>query len=349
MTTIRRLLLGLPLRWRLTTAMMLVLLAVILVGLGASIVVWRQWPELHMTAFWPAVVISIPVVLVIIGVAVFAVTRFSLAPIVQLTADANEINHLRLSERVTRPPGGDEVAALADTLNDMLDNIDRGVTLQKQFISDASHELKSPVTAILSNADLALSPGSTEDELREALMVAQRNASRLAELIDHLVALAVIDEAEGQPHHGPVNLNQIVASEVQTRQSTLTIELVLPESANVIGKSQLMRWAIGTVLDNAIRHASGKIVVAVNRDERGFIVSVDDDGEGVPPDQRERVFERFARVEQARGRNSGGAGLGLAIAKAVTEAHGGWVWVTDSPLGGARFELGFAFDGELMD
>ena len=223
----------------------------------------------------------------------------------------------------------------------MLDRIDLSHRSQRQFISDASHELRSPLSTIRQSAEVARSypdrvslEGLADDVLSES--------SRLEGLVNALLLLARLDDSEGLlPDQlvDLVDLDDLVLEEVDRIRRTTQIHLDVSSvsGGQVRGNAILLGQVVHNLVDNAVRHAAASVCVSVH--ERGPFVEmvVEDDGVGIAEEDRERVFERFVRLDEARTRESGGAGLGLAIVRRILEVSGGWVELSVAPAGGARF------------
>jgi signal transduction histidine kinase len=207
----------------------------------------------------------------------------------------------------------------------MLDRLDAAAARERQFVADVAHELRSPIAAMHTQLEVA---GTHPDPVtrRELLAGTLEDTERLAALVDDLLVLARM-ESEARPDREPVDLADLAG---------------LPDAdpAVVLGDRAALTRAIDNLVGNANRHAGSRVMVTVEPTADGTIeLCVDDDGPGVPADQRSRVFERFVRLDDARARDDGGTGLGLAIVRATAQAHGGTIRVEPSPLGGARFVL----------
>ncbi|MCX7620487.1 MAG: ATP-binding protein [Acidimicrobiales bacterium] len=274
--------------------------------------------------------------------------RSAFRPVNEITERVESITASTLHERVPVPPSHGEVAQLARTMNSMLDRIESASIRQRQFVSDASHELRSPVSSIRTELEVALLHPEVTDWQEVARNVLAEDA-RLERIVTDLLFLARLDEQPGPDRIGEVDLDAVVAGEA-SRRRRCAIDVSAVQPARVRGRADELSRLVGHLLDNACRHASDRVAVgteAVEVDggnlvgERTVLLWVDDDGPGVPADQREAVFERFARLEEGRSRDSGGAGLGLAVVRRIAQRHGGMVSVGDSPLGGARFEVRF--------
>jgi len=230
-----------------------------------------------------------------------------------------------------------ELRTLAEAFNHMLDRLDRAFARQRQFVSDASHELRSPLTAIRGQLEvLARKESPSAEEIRRVEALTMTEMRRVERLVDDLLALARLDEgvapalrevesasflrglADGAPD-GPIVVGELAAGSIR----------IDPD---------LVAQVVRNLLSNSRRHAGpgGGVALSAGTDSDSLVVIVDDDGPGIPPEQRERVFDRFHRSESSRNRASGGSGLGLGIARSIVEQHGGRIWVEGSPLGGAR-------------
>jgi signal transduction histidine kinase len=229
-------------------------------------------------------------------------------------------------------------------MNRMLDRLMRAQASQRRFISDASHELRSPVASIRQHAEVALAhperSGGTPPALAETALA---EALRLQRLVDDLLLLARADEhaLRLQPH--PVDLDDLVLEEAKRLRTAtdLAVDTTGVSACRVHADEQAVRRVLRNLGDNAARHARKRVaftLASAGQDGRA-VLSVQDDGPGVPAADRERVFERFVRLDDARARDWGGSGLGLAIVAELVGAHGGAVRVTDGALGGARFDV----------
>ncbi|MCZ7536886.1 MAG: ATP-binding protein [Acidimicrobiia bacterium] len=278
--------------------------------------------------------VGTPMLVALVGMLAWVLVGRALRPVEAIRAEVDEITHTTMHRRVPVPGSGDEVARLASTMNDMLDRLERASDRQRQFVSDASHELRSPVTTIRTDVEVAL----THPEGTDWSQVAERvlgEAGRLGHLVDDLLELARIDEGRAR-RVVEVDLDEVVLSETSRLNAGVTVVTEGVSAGRVLGDVQQLTHAVRNILDNAARHAASAVTVTLGRFEDSVVLTIDDDGPGVPHEDRERVFERFTRLDEARDRRRGGAGLGLALVRRAVISHGGTVEISDSPSGGAR-------------
>jgi signal transduction histidine kinase len=267
----------------------------------------------------------------------------ALRPVEAIRVEAEAIGGATIHRRLPEPASDDEIGRLARTMNAMLERLDQSARRQRQFVSDASHELRSPVTAIRTDLEVALHEGDGADWPRVAHAVLAEEG-RLETLLGDLLVLAADDEsATAAAHATTVDLALVVAEEAaRARPVPLIVELGDDEDLEafvVAGVAPRLGRAVTNLVDNACRHARSEVRVTLDRDGARVRLLVDDDGPGVPPADRERIFERFTRLDDSRARDRGGAGLGLAVVRSIVTRHGGFVWADQSPLGGARFTV----------
>jgi signal transduction histidine kinase len=262
------------------------------------------------------------------------------SPLRRFAATAAEVDAGDLTPRIqANPTSATELRTLAEAFNNMLDRLDRAFTRQRQFVSDASHELRSPLTAVRGQLEvLARKDNPSAREVRRVEEMTMTEMRRVERLLDDLLVLARLDEGVGAS-----------LREVQAAPFLRALAEAAPGEPTEVGEladgvvsvdPDLLAQVIRNLLSNAHRHA-GRIVLSSSASRDRLTVSVDDDGPGIPSAKRELVFDRFYRSEPSRDRASGGSGLGLGIARSIVELHGGRIQVEDSPLGGARvcFEL----------
>ncbi|GAA1526222.1 HAMP domain-containing sensor histidine kinase [Streptomyces albidochromogenes] len=282
-----------------------------------------------------AMLIGLPALLAVVGGVTWLVTRRALRPVEGIRREMAAITASEdLSRRVPEPDAHDEVARLAVTTNETLAALETSVERQRRFVADASHELRSPIASLRTQLEV----GAAHPELLD-VEGAVRDTVRLQALAADLLLLARLDAGE-RPGQGRVDLGALVREEVSQRTDRLPVTVAEGSGPyEVAGSRGQLARVLGNLLDNAQRHARGRVEVSVRRERGAVVLGVADDGAGVPAAERERIFERFVRLDDARSRDDGGAGLGLAIARDVARRHGGTLSVARGPLGGALFEL----------
>lgn len=308
----------------------------------AAVVVGRSLEDVAeaTAAATRALAIGIPILVVLVGAVAWRVVGRALAPVERIRDEVEAISAAELHRRVPATTGADEIARLAETMNGMLDRLQRSQERQRRFVSDASHELRSPVASIRQQAEVAIAHPETTalGELAEGVL---EEGLRLQHIVEDLLLLARIDEGRGPLRAGPVDLDDLLLdiAERLRNSSTLRVSTGGVSAARVVGDRGQLERLIRNLADNAVRHAQGEIALSLGRDERGVLLAVDDDGVGIGAAERERVFDRFVRLADARDRDTGGAGLGLSIAREIAALHRGTVAAVESQLGGARLEV----------
>jgi signal transduction histidine kinase len=278
----------------------------------------------------------------------WAIAGRVLAPISHITDVAREIQARELSRRIDLAGPDDELKRLADTFDSMLARLDVAFASQRRFVADASHELRTPLAIIRANLDLALADGQATAESRAtAAAVIERAIARMARLTDDLLALARLDApASGRE---PVQVGALLedaAEEFAAAASArgVQIEARTTDAAPLLGDRDVLKRAVVNLLDNAVRVASSRVVLAHGEEAGAAWIAVADDGPGIAAEHQASIFDRFWRPDDARTRAGGqgglsGSGLGLAIVRQIAEAHGGTVEVESAPGEGARFVL----------
>jgi signal transduction histidine kinase len=276
---------------------------------------------------------------VLAGIVWWAVGR-ALRPVDDIRARVDEISGSRLDRRVPETGSADEIARLARTMNAMLTRLQHSAERQRAFVADASHELRSPLARMRAEMEVDAAHPETADPAATADSVLAETVT-LQRLVDDLLLLARGDAGALEVVPGePVDLDEVVQERVAVLRAAgeQRIDDGAVRPAQVRGDPGQLRRAVANLLDNAVRHARDRIVVTLDeRSDGGVELTVADDGPGVPPADRDRIFERFTRLDDARSAQDGGAGLGLAIARDIAVRHGGTVSVDGPP--GARFVL----------
>ncbi|MEU1390820.1 MULTISPECIES: HAMP domain-containing sensor histidine kinase [unclassified Nonomuraea] len=282
-------------------------------------------------ALYGALLPGVPALLLVVaGMTWFSVGR-ALAPVAAIRAKVADITARDLHQRVPVPGSKDEIAALATTVNGTLDRLETAVGRHKRFVADAAHELRSPIATLRARLELA-----EQSELtREALA----DVERLQSLAADLLMLAKLDA--GEPlRSDELDLGQVAAEESlrARRRPEIRVELDVEPDVVLNGSRAHLDRLVTNLADNAVRHAASAVRVRVRAEEGQAVLEVHDDGPGIPPEQREAVFGRFTRLDEARARDAGGAGLGLPIARDIAHLHGGTLTYTDAGFV-ARFPL----------
>jgi signal transduction histidine kinase len=277
-----------------------------------------------------------PIIVAVAAGASYWLVRRSLQSVGKIRKRVAEISTSDLAERVPVPTSHDEISALAVTMNEMLARLEAGHNAQQRFVGDASHELRSPLATIISGLEVAEAhPELLDTELAVNTLLPE--AQRMSTLIEDLLLLARADEQSLVLHKQDVALDDL--AEVEAARARREVRCTIHTDicpARVTGDPAAMSRMIRNLVDNAVRHANSLIAIEVSSRNGTAKLSISDDGPGIAPAERTRVFERFVRLDSDRSRSGGGAGLGLAIVAEVVAAHGGTVTIDDRPGGGTK-------------
>lgn len=287
--------------------------------------------------------VAMPLLLGVVGWAVHFLVGRSLRHVDRIRT---QVSHIgigagRLSARVDVPDTGDELQALAATMNSMLDRIEATDQTQRQFVSDASHELRGPITTLRTGLDISSSDasGATWQGMNPILA---EETKRLQALVEDLLTLSKADDEGVAVRREDVDLDDVLATELRRLKATsghrITANLV---PAKIAGDPVRLGQAFRNVLDNADRHAAATVSVKLSMTGQAVVVTIDDDGPPIPVVHREKIFGRFVRLDESRSRQQGGSGLGLAITRGIVEAHHGRVTSKETSQGWCRFEFIF--------
>ena len=283
--------------------------------------------------------IGLPILLVVVALTTWFTVGRALAPVEAIRREVDGISAAQLHRRVPQPQAADEIGRLAATMNRMLARLEDSRNSQRRFVSDASHELRSPLTTIREHSEVALAhpDGTTAQELADVVLAEEL---RMQRLVEDMLLLARADE-HATPQRGPVDLDDLVFNEARRLRSTtgVRVDTSAVGAARVHGDVDALRRVVRNLAENAARHAAGRIDLALSEHGSEVRLTIDDDGPGIPESERERVLRRFVRLDEARSRDDGGSGLGLAIVDEVVRDHGGSVFIGQSPAGGARVEV----------
>jgi heavy metal sensor kinase len=270
--------------------------------------------------------------------------RRALRPVGEMTAAADRITVDRMSERVAEPGSADELGQLAATLNRMLDRVEQGVEDKRRLVGDASHELRTPLAVMRSELDVSLREDELDPDARAVLLSAREEVDRMTRIVENLLTLARVDEGRLKVLPQEIDLRAVAVGAVEPLRGVADARRVEVEvedgSAAARGDPELLRQVVSNLVDNAIKYGGegGRVEVGAWRRDGEAGVTVSDSGPGIPAEAHDRVFDRFYRVDAARGRG-GGSGLGLAICQEIIRAHGGRIWVDSADGGGAAFSF----------
>jgi two-component system, OmpR family, sensor kinase len=292
----------------------------------------------------------VPIGLIVAAIGGWFLARQSLSPVMGMAERARRIGVENISGRLPVVNPRDELGRLAETFNELLDRLGVLLNQQRQFMADASHELRTPVATARTAAGVALQqPHRDEDEYREALSIVEQQTSRLSRIVDDMFTLARADAGSYPVRTTPMYLDEVIdevvrAARVLASTRSVSIELTSIVSAAFTGDEDLIRRLIVNVLDNAIRHAPVNSTVRVECTQTGdrYVIGITDAGPGIPAEAQPHVFERFFRADTARGRPANaasGAGLGLAMARWVARVHNGDVVLRESSGNATTFVI----------
>jgi signal transduction histidine kinase len=284
-------------------------------------------------------IIGVPVMVAVVGLTTWFAVGRALAPVEAIRREVDEISAAQLHRRVPQPKADDEIGRLAATMNRMLERLESARNSQRRFVSDASHELRSPITTIRQHAEVALAhpDRTTASELSVVVLAEQQ---RMQRLVEDLLLLARADEHVPLAREA-VDLDDLAFEEGHRLRSATSkqVDTSRVSAARVQGDPDALGRMFRNIGENALRHASGRVDLMLVERDGEVVLTVDDDGPGIPESERARVLQRFVRLDEARSRDEGGSGLGLSIVDEVVRAHGGSVSIKQSPLGGARIQI----------
>ncbi len=275
----------------------------------------------------------------------------ALSPIDKLTQSAREITAQSMSGQIDTSGPDDELGRLARTFDEMIGRLDESFRRQRQFTSDASHELRTPLTAIKGQIEVALQRDRSAEDYRGVLQGVNQEVERLVRLVGSLLSMARADAGQVQLERDNVRLDELLESAVaQVRPLADERQIVLSSEQeagiSLLVDQDLLLQLVLNLLDNALKYtpAGGSIQTSCALDGAEAVISVKDSGRGIAPEHLERIFDRFYRVERARSRADGGAGLGLSISRWIAEAHGGSLSVVSEVGAGSRFTVRLPLD-----
>ena len=281
----------------------------------------------------------VPLAVAALGAAVWWLVGRTLQPVEQIRREVAEISLDRLDRRVPHPETGDEIDRLASTMNAMLDRLESSNDRLQRFVADASHELRSPLSRIRSTVEVDLS--TSDRHLEATCRSVLEETVAIQQMVDDLLFLARHDDPHTLPRHRPVDLDVVIDAEVERlrEESGTSVDMTGVSAGPVDADPLQMARLVRNLLNNAARHSRDRVTIGLTEDDGVVRLVVDDDGDGVSDADRERIFDRFTRLDEARAASTGGTGLGLAIARDIAVAHGGTISYQTAPGGGARFAV----------
>lgn len=321
------------------------------VGIGGHNVVLRvsrseERVREELSEVLAVLIFGLPLVVALAAVGGYLLARRALVPIDHLASEARRITAERLHERLTVPNQRDEIGRLTAVINEMVARLESSFDQLRRFTADSSHELRTPLAVVRGIGEAAVAERRTPTEYEEAIGSMLEEVDRMSNLVDTLLRLSHGDAGTIRLSRASFDLGQLareVAASLgilaEERRQTLAFDVTT--GVTVSADRLVLREAVTNVLDNAIKYspAGSTVAIRVQRLRDQAILTISDEGPGIPPEHRQRIFHRFFRVDEARSRDRGGAGLGLAIAKWAVEIHGGQITVGGRPGGGSEFRI----------
>ncbi len=302
--------------------------------------------EQELRAVRRVIGLGLPVMLLLAAAGGYFLTRRGLGPLARMEEQARHITDRSLDQRLEIGRSAAELAGLAATFNELLGRLDASFDAMRRFMADASHELRTPISVIRGEADVALSRERTPQQYRETLAIVQDEAKRLTRLVEDLLRLARADAGHVELRVEEFYLNDLLGECCRSMQALasskeIALECRAGEDASFRGDEELLRRLVLNLLDNAIRYTpqNGRVTASLERCGDSMCIRVADTGIGISAEAVPHVFERFYRGDPARSRSEGGFGLGLAIVKWIAESHHGTVEVESVPGTGSRFTV----------
>ena len=315
---------------------------------GRVVVVGASLEDRHEALARLAALLALggPLILAVITAIAWVMTGAALKPIEAMRREAASIGATQAGRRLPVPDTGDEVARLAETLNDMLGRLEAALERERRFAADASHELRTPLANLRAELELSLRRSRSTEELEATVRSAAEESERLSQLAEDLLVLARADGGRLPVHLEPTDLDSLVdttlgAVRPRAAERRIAVETNVPHDVQAQLDAMRVGQALGNLLENALRHtpAGGRIGVHATAVNGSVRIEVWDTGPGFPAAFLPHAFEPFARPDAARARDDGGTGLGLAIVRAIAESHGGSVEAANRPAGGASVVL----------
>ncbi|MBU6399790.1 MAG: HAMP domain-containing protein [Verrucomicrobia bacterium] len=293
-----------------------------------------------------SLVLGLPAVVVVAVAGGYRLVGRALAPVEKMARSAEQITLHNLSDRLPIAATGDELERLSRSLNHMITRLDESFQQTRRFMADASHELRTPLTIMRGELENAVQQPHLPADLREGIGSVLEEVERLAKIVESLFALSRLDAGEAQTEWVRFDLAKLATATAEqmcllAEDKGISITCCAPHPVPVEGDRSRLKQVVVNLLDNAIKYTQrgGGVKLTVAAQPRSAVLEVADNGIGIPPEALPHVFERFFRVDKARSRDQGGAGIGLSIVKSICTAHGGRVEVTSQPGQGSRFRV----------
>jgi len=290
--------------------------------------------------------LALPLAIALAGIGGYWLTRRNLAPLAVMAEQARRITHSNLETRLDAGDAAEELAMLSGSFNELLSRLDRSFDHMRRFVADASHELRTPISIIRGEADVALAQDRSAAEYKQALALVLDESRRLSRLVDDLLNLARADAGRVQLRVEEFYLNDLLAECCRSAQTLagargVAIECPACDDVGFRGDEELVRRMVMNLIDNAIRYTppGGRVTATLVSRGGDVAIRIADTGAGIAPDAVPHVFERFYRSDKARSRQDGGFGLGLAIVKWIAESHKGAVELASTPGAGSTFTV----------
>jgi heavy metal sensor kinase len=290
--------------------------------------------------------LALPLVIGLAGIGGYWLTRRNLTPLASMAEQARRITHSNLETRLDAGDAAEELATLSTSFNELLSRLDQSFDHMRRFVADASHELRTPISIIRGEADVALSHDRSAVEYKQALALVLDESRRLSRLVDDLLNLARADAGRVKLRFEEFYLNDLLTEccrSAHTLASSRGVTIECPSHDDVAfhGDEELVRRMVMNLIDNAIRYtpAGGRVTATLESRGGDVAIRIADTGTGIAPEVAPHVFERFYRGDKARSRQDGGFGLGLAIVKWIAESHQGAVELASTPGAGSTFTV----------
>ena len=293
-----------------------------------------------ISALRNSLLVAIPLTVAALAAIIWVMVGRALQPVEAITREVEVITDSDLSRRVSVPDTDDEIERLASTMNGMLDRLERGADRRQQFVADASHELRSPLTRIRSELEVDMANPGSSDLVATHRSVLDETVA-MEELVADLLFLARSDADRQTLRADPVDLDDLLLSEAELQRSTAGVRIDVSgvSGGQVVGDRAQLRRVISNLSANAARYASSAVHFSLHEEGGSVVLSVSDDGPGINVEDRKHVFERFTRADEARSRDHGGSGLGLAIARDIIVRHSGSITIDAEHSPGTRFVI----------